>query len=537
MIRILATPMIGAVALLSLPAQAQDITPRIIDGVEASQSDWPYMTALVFKGQSATDGQFCGGSYIGERYVLTAAHCVFGITADDLDVIVGINDLKNEGTEGSRLSVSKIYLHHEYTANSLENDVAILELPRKLSANEAIPVELANVNTRGETYVGAPLTVAGWGSTTPEYGNHTATDQLLEVTVPMVSQSDCATAFPWVLNDENSAKFCAGTNTEGYDSCRGDSGGPLVVESTGIQLGIVSYGSLRCGEQGSYGVYSNISYLNNWIEQHSSGFSYVREEFAGYRTPGSLEHDFVFQNFSNDAVVYKGVARNWLSSDFTIVANSCREDTPLSSGSQCVVRVSKNNPHDYGETTLSVDFSYEQNGKRYTVDSIAHFEVADELHESLADALSLSNGETLYSNEHPWQVTSNGLRSAPINDNERSTLIIDGLAPGIYSFDARISTEFVDYVYLYINGQIIDGIGGEHNFNQQIQLFNESNRIKFDYVKDGSISEGDDAVYITNFRKGVQTSSGGTNTSGGGGGGSLGWLSLLALLPLLRRRQ
>ena len=265
MIRILATPMIGAVALFSLPAQAQDITPRIIDGVEASQSDWPYMTALVSKGQPATDGQFCGGSYIGDRYVLTAAHCVFGITADDLDVIVGINDLKNEGTEGSRLSVSKIYLHHEYTANSLENDVAILELPRKLSANEAIPVELANVNTRGETYVGAPLTVAGWGSTTPEYGNHTATDQLLEVTVPMVSQSECATAFPWVLNDENSAKFCAGTNTEGYDSCRGDSGGPLVVESTGIQLGIVSYGSLRCGEQGSYGVYSNISYLKTGL--------------------------------------------------------------------------------------------------------------------------------------------------------------------------------------------------------------------------------------------------------------------------------
>tara|TARA_Y100001960_G_scaffold105507_1_gene113547 strand:- start:27 stop:1640 length:1614 start_codon:yes stop_codon:yes gene_type:complete len=537
MIRFISTGTLGVAALLTFPIQAQSLSTRIIDGQVATHSDWPYMTALVSKGQAATEGQFCGGSYIGDRYILTAGHCIEGISAEDLDVVVGINDLRNEGTEGVRLSVSKIYLHHEYTTNSLENDVAILELARPLRDHEATPVQLANHNTRNEAYVGAPLTVAGWGSTTPEYGNHTATDQLLEVTVPMVSQSQCSDAFPWVWRNENSPNFCAGTNTEGYDSCRGDSGGPLIVDSTGIQLGIVSYGSMRCGDENSYGVYSNISYLKDWIEQHSSGFSYVREEFAGHHAPGALFHEFVFKNFSNDAVTYKGIARNWLSDDFTMVSNSCREDTPLLSGAECVVKVSRSNSNAYGEATLSVDFSYEQNGNSYTVDSIAHYEIADEANSALAEALSLTSGETIYTNDHPWQVISNGLRSAPINDDERSTLIIDGLDPGIYSFDVRISSEVVDYVYLSINGELIDGLGGEHQFNQQIQLVNESNRLKFDYVKDGSISAGEDAVFITNFRKGVHTSSGNTNTSGGGGGGSLGWLSLFVLLPLLRRRQ
>jgi hypothetical protein len=44
---------------------------RIINGQEASISEFPFMAALLNR-----DRQFCGGSLIDEIHVLTAAHCV-----------------------------------------------------------------------------------------------------------------------------------------------------------------------------------------------------------------------------------------------------------------------------------------------------------------------------------------------------------------------------------------------------------------------------------------------------------------------------
>ncbi|MBJ6911573.1 trypsin-like serine protease, partial [Vibrio cholerae] len=53
------------------------VSPRIINGSDATLGQWPSIVALVTRGQNAFDGQFCGGSFLGDRYVLTAAHCVY----------------------------------------------------------------------------------------------------------------------------------------------------------------------------------------------------------------------------------------------------------------------------------------------------------------------------------------------------------------------------------------------------------------------------------------------------------------------------
>jgi len=43
---------------------------RIVGGVTTGVNEWPWQAALMYGSQ-----QFCGGSLINDRYVLTAAHC------------------------------------------------------------------------------------------------------------------------------------------------------------------------------------------------------------------------------------------------------------------------------------------------------------------------------------------------------------------------------------------------------------------------------------------------------------------------------
>ena len=62
-------------------------------------------------------------------------------------------------------------------------------------------------------------------------------------------------------------QFCAGI--KGKDSCRGDSGGALMIKTSSgkfLQVGVVSFGSIRCGN-GFPAVYTKVSAYATWIKQ------------------------------------------------------------------------------------------------------------------------------------------------------------------------------------------------------------------------------------------------------------------------------
>ena len=220
-----------------------NISPRIINGSDATLGEWPSIVALVKSGQNAFDGQFCGGSFLGGRYVLTAAHCVEFMDPAKLDAVIGINNLNNEGSEGIRVPVRRIYVHEDYFNSNLVNDIAILELDREVSSPA---ITIADATTRTSTAAGSRMSVAGWGTTTPS-GSSVYPSVLQKVDVNLQDQSTCYMAMSGlnpsgISFNPNSTNFCAGTaNNE--DSCRGDSGGPIIVADTGVQLGIVSWGS------------------------------------------------------------------------------------------------------------------------------------------------------------------------------------------------------------------------------------------------------------------------------------------------------
>lgn len=282
---------------------------RIIGGKDAT-AEYDFFVSLVTKYEwgGATPGQHwnpvCGASYLGDRHVLTAAHCVNGFSKEEVFGVLPGNRssaLKYEyctddgvtpynctaydspdmmvtgyhftgflvytGTQADvieiKMSADTVTIHPSYDNTTLNNDVALIRLPFILSND--------SVTLSEKTFSQLPTfaTVIGHGNTSTQPNTSIPSAVLQEVELPKVSDEDCRVKYSRVFDDDS--MLCAGYldgtppgSDQGQDSCQGDSGGPLFISSNGVieQIGVVSFGD-SCAK--TYGVYSDIACLRNWI--------------------------------------------------------------------------------------------------------------------------------------------------------------------------------------------------------------------------------------------------------------------------------
>jgi secreted trypsin-like serine protease len=229
--------------------------PRIIGGEPADFGEYPFMVALLFEPIEGSDfdKQYCGGSLIASRWVLTAAHCVDFLESPD-EVAVAVSRTNLDSTEGERVEVRAFYIHPDYDPNLISPDVALIQLAKPVTGIE--PIELAGEGDDAFEAAGTPLTVIGWGNTSTT-GRASFPDELREVVVPVVADAECDFAYQGFVSVET--QLCAGQ--KGIDSCGGDSGGPLFATTSSgdyVQVGIVSYG-IGCAKQHFPGVYTEIN--------------------------------------------------------------------------------------------------------------------------------------------------------------------------------------------------------------------------------------------------------------------------------------
>ncbi|KAJ8942827.1 hypothetical protein NQ318_022842 [Aromia moschata] len=190
---------------------------RIVGGHDADIKDYPYQLSLLFKGR-----HMCGASIIGEKWALTAGHCVDGMTADVLSVRAGSSILE---TGGQLIKVKKFYAHPKFSAEVADYDMALLELETSIAMTDSSAV-IKLVDGKSRDLQGKEATVTGWGTVYED--DESLPSQLQVVEVPVLGDDECRRFYG---NDKITDRMlCAGLIEGGKDSCQGDSGGPLVVD-------------------------------------------------------------------------------------------------------------------------------------------------------------------------------------------------------------------------------------------------------------------------------------------------------------------
>ncbi|XP_017767893.1 PREDICTED: serine protease easter-like [Nicrophorus vespilloides] len=257
---------------------AQD---RILSGIITGIDEFPWMALLEYvKKSDGTRTFYCGGSLIGKRYILTAAHCVSGKTMNThrlINVRLGEWNIETEEDCINKKSfkectdppvnvgIEKVIVHPNYNDSVKSNDIALIRLNSDVHFSDFVrPICLPSDDDYAR--VGEKLFVAGWGRT--ETAKSSAVK--LKVQVPVTSRIYCRNKFRQANIPIRDGQICAG-GEKGRDSCTGDSGGPLMKGNPETEqwfvAGIVSFGT-TCGTESWPAVYTHVSVYNDWIHRN-----------------------------------------------------------------------------------------------------------------------------------------------------------------------------------------------------------------------------------------------------------------------------
>lgn len=236
---------------------------RIVNGQEVSEGEWPWLAAI----GKLKEGARCGASIIGDRWLITAAHCF-----DDTEKACEFNARfgtrhwlsDSEGTAEDR-RIAAIYRHHGYDGDTKKNDIALLKLESPLDLDPDSPINAICLPGKGRAVEpGTTLFTAGWGQQA-EGDSDSASMTALSANLPLLSY-DGEKCGSYDEDQILPGMLCAGYSDGTTDTCQGDSGGPLVYQEDGQNylLGVVSWGN-GCAKEGYPGIYTDVGQFLPWI--------------------------------------------------------------------------------------------------------------------------------------------------------------------------------------------------------------------------------------------------------------------------------
>lgn len=298
------TPLIVGLAISASDVYAGK---RIVGGSGIDISEAPYQVAIGYAGDNTFDNQFCGGSLINEKWILTAAHCFLNddntalVTSGDFVATVGETTLSTAKSSNQYAFTmqNNVYIHPDFVMggeNKIDHDIALIQLASSIDmeacGDNCDVIDMATAsNEFALASASTPAWASGWGVTNgyipvlidgeyedPEGYVAVKSDVLKEVNLAIMA---CGVSKTGAVRTER--VICAGaSDLFAEDTCQGDSGGPLVVknnEGTGFTLvGVNSYGhGCAAGEEGAY---TRVSKYQDWIATRQSNPSVSPSEVS-----------------------------------------------------------------------------------------------------------------------------------------------------------------------------------------------------------------------------------------------------------------
>uniref|UniRef100_A0A182QDG8 Peptidase S1 domain-containing protein n=1 Tax=Anopheles farauti TaxID=69004 RepID=A0A182QDG8_9DIPT len=245
---------------------------KVAGGSIAKNEQFPHLVAILL---AFADGSetLCGGSILADRFILTAAHCLYGMKeATIVPGQTGIQIPFADETVMIKVTPADTILHPGYDAVDILNDIALIRLPTPLHFSSRVqPIRLPGWTNAYTDLTGYSSTVSGWGAEADDSYAELEDEMRLELrytTNTIISNDVCHRVYGSIIRSQ---QICV-AGEGGRNPCQGDSGGPLTVVFDGqrlTQVGIVSYGSIMGCQNGVPGVYTRVSSYVEWIVYHT----------------------------------------------------------------------------------------------------------------------------------------------------------------------------------------------------------------------------------------------------------------------------
>ncbi|XP_040273762.1 transmembrane protease serine 9 [Bufo bufo] len=252
---------------------------KIVGGFDAVRGEVPWQASL-----KEGPHHFCGATIIGDRWLVSAAHCFNQTKLDQITAHMGSTALSGADTMAVKVSLKRVIQHPQFNPLTLDFDVAVIELSNALTFNKYVqPVCLPSALQKFPA--GWKCMISGWGNI--KEGNVSKPEVLQKASVGIIDQKICSVLYNFSITDR---MICAGFLDGKVDSCQGDSGGPLACEeSPGVFFlaGIVSWG-IGCAQAKKPGVYSRVTKLKDWILDTVAPV--LRTTDSGMNLPKSTMH-------------------------------------------------------------------------------------------------------------------------------------------------------------------------------------------------------------------------------------------------------